>query len=425
MEEQNNKEEVQNNVQEDVQSEVQNNVSKKIKNNEKKVNEIIEKEFNPWKIACIFIAILLGIALFTGGFTKSPFAADNSIDGMATSDSGAITLKIINDKRCTQCTEMEPQIVEKLKTMIPDLKVKSIDYSDSEGKKLYDKLGLTNLPSLLFTSDIKKSESYASIQQYLVNKSGMLELQIGANFDPSKEICTNGKDDTGNGKVDCQDDDCKSEWQCMEKKKVPKVELFVMSHCPYGTQMEKGLLPVAKLLGDKADIKIKFVDYSMHGMKELKEELNQLCIQQDYKDKYLDYLECFLGTTAGDASEGEACMQKLGISKTKISSCAKDMDSKYGIMKAYNDKSTWLGNYPSFSVYDADNKKYGVRGSPTFIINGVQAKSGRDSKSILDAICLAFTDKPSECDTEVSSEAPAPGFGWKGTGNSGSTATCG
>ena len=27
-----------------------------------------------------------------------------------------------------------------------------------------------------------------------------------------------------------------------------------MSHCPYGTQMMKGMLPVARLLEDKADI---------------------------------------------------------------------------------------------------------------------------------------------------------------------------
>lgn len=36
-----------------------------------------------------------------------------------------------------------------------------------------------------------------------------------------------------------------------EKSDKPKVELFVMSHCSYGTQIEKGIVPVAKLLRDK------------------------------------------------------------------------------------------------------------------------------------------------------------------------------
>ena len=406
-----------------VQSEVQDDVSQKVKNDEQEVNEVIDKGFNPWKISCIFIAVLLGIALVTGGFRKSPFAADNSIDGMSVSGD-AIALTIINDERCAQCTGAEAQIVEQLKAMIPNLEVETIDYSESEGKEIYDELGLTVLPSLLFTSDVTESEGYSDIQSYLIEKGDMLELQIGANFDPNVEICTNGKDDTGNGKVDCDDSDCSGEWQCMEKKAVPEVELFIMSHCPFGTQMEKGLLPVAKLLGDKADIQFKFVNYAMHGMKEINEQLNQLCIQEEYEDKYLDYLECFLGTTAGDASEGKACMSELGISETKISSCAKDMDAKYGITDAYNDKSTWSGNYPSFSVHNAENIKYGVRGSPHLVVNGVEPQSGRDSKSILDAICLAFTDKPSECDTEISAEAPAPGFGWEGTGSA-TAATCG
>ena len=40
---------------------------------------------------------------------------------------------------------------------------------------------------------------------------------------------------------------------------LPEVEVFVMSHCPYGTQMMKGMLPVARLLEDKADITFKYV----------------------------------------------------------------------------------------------------------------------------------------------------------------------
>jgi len=42
------------------------------------------------------------------------------------------------------------------------------------------------------------------------------------------------------------------------KSNNPKVELFTMSHCPYGTQIEKGILPVLETLGDKIDFKLKF-----------------------------------------------------------------------------------------------------------------------------------------------------------------------
>ncbi|HEY9704050.1 MAG TPA: hypothetical protein V6C58_16490, partial [Allocoleopsis sp.] len=36
----------------------------------------------------------------------------------------------------------------------------------------------------------------------------------------------------------------------MPKTDKPTVELFVMSHCPFGTQAEKGMLPALRALGD-------------------------------------------------------------------------------------------------------------------------------------------------------------------------------
>ena len=61
----------------------------------------------------------------------------------------------------------------------------------------------------------------------------------------------------------------------MEKNDKPKVEIYVMSHCPYGTQIEKGMLPVLETLGDKIDFELKFCTYAMHGEKELQEQLRQ------------------------------------------------------------------------------------------------------------------------------------------------------
>ena len=37
------------------------------------------------------------------------------------------------------------------------------------------------------------------------------------------------------------------------KSDKPKIELFVMSYCPYGTQIEKGILPVLETLGNNVD----------------------------------------------------------------------------------------------------------------------------------------------------------------------------
>lgn len=200
----------------------------------------------------------------------------------------------------------------------------------------------------------------------------------------------------------------------------PVVEAFVMSYCPYGTQIEKGLLPVVEALGNKINFAVKFVNYSMHGEKEVKENLNQYCIQTEQSSKFDNYLKCFL-----NSSDASSCYKTAGVDETKLTACATKIDTKYDITKNLNDKTTWVGSYPPFNIDKAENEKYNVQGSPTLIINGQEAQAGRDSASLLKAICGAFKTAPAECSKQLSSATPAPGFG-NGTDTSGSAAAgCG
>jgi glutaredoxin len=201
------------------------------------------------------------------------------------------------------------------------------------------------------------------------------------------------------------------------KSDKPVVELFVMSHCPYGTQIEKGLVPVMQALGSKADIQIKFVDYAMHGKKELDEQMSQYCINKEQGSKYVSYLSCFL--KAGDSS---ACLKENNVDEKKLSACVSATDKQYKISEVFaKGESAWGSTFPPFDIYKAENTKYGVQGSPTLVINGEQINSGRDAASLAGAICGAFTDgkKPAECDGQFDSATPAPGFG-TGTQASGS-----
>ncbi|MBI2124670.1 thioredoxin domain-containing protein, partial [Candidatus Pacearchaeota archaeon] len=188
------------------------------------------------------------------------------------------------------------------------------------------------------------------------------------------------------------------------KSAKPKVELFVMTYCPYGTQAEKGLIPALNLLGDKIDAKIRFVHYFMHGDKEEQETYTQLCIREEQSGKYLSYLECFL-----EDGNSARCLAEAGIDKTKLNSCT---------------ESKAKGYYASDSAL---SNSYGVQGSPTLIINGQEASSGRSSSALLSAICSAFSNEPEECSEQVSSEDPAPGFGYVGAGShsGGNAGSCG
>lgn len=198
----------------------------------------------------------------------------------------------------------------------------------------------------------------------------------------------------------------------------PVVELFVMSHCPYGTQMEKGILPVIEALGDSIDFQLKFNSYAMHGEVELIEQMNQYCIMTEQEDVFLDYLNCFL--VAGDS---ESCLASANVNTKKMESCFETTEDEYKILDNFENKVGYQGDYPGFSLQEADNTKYGVGGSPTLVINGQTISSGRDSASLLYTVCSAFNTQPDACFSALSNASPAPGFG-TGTTNAATNVEC-
>ena len=211
------------------------------------------------------------------------------------------------------------------------------------------------------------------------------------------------------------------------KSDKPVVELFVMSHCPFGTQIEKGILPVVKELGDSIDFNLKFVYYAMHGEPEVREQVNQHCIQKDQEELFLDYMYCFLGSGSGSEAEAVDCRAEVGVDETALATCVEAANTEFNIDANLEDTSSWLsGRFPLFDVDKADNEKYGVGGSPTLVINGETIPSARDSVSLLTTICSGFNEQPEACSTEFEAGNPTSGFGWgtSGQANAG-TAGCG
>ena len=182
------------------------------------------------------------------------------------------------------------------------------------------------------------------------------------------------------------------------KTSKPVVELFVMTYCPYGTQAEKGILETIKTLGDKIDFKIRFVHYFMHGDQEEQETYTQVCIREEQSSKFNDYLTCFL-----EDGNSTRCLAKTGIDISKLNSCKTNKAKSY------------------YAIDSQLSQQYGVQGSPTLIINGVEASSGRSPAAFLSTICSAFSSKPQECSVSLSSTTPNPGFGYNaGSSSSGS-----
>ncbi|VVB80406.1 Uncharacterised protein [uncultured archaeon] len=201
------------------------------------------------------------------------------------------------------------------------------------------------------------------------------------------------------------------------KSDKPVVDLFVMSYCPFGTQMEKAMLPVVSLLGSKIDFKVRWVSYTMHGQKETDENVVQYCIQKEQNSKYLSYLQCFLGN--GDRV---SCLKNASVNTAMLDACVKKTDSDYQINATVKASTS---QYPPFAIDASDNQKYGVQGSPTLIINGVEAQAGRSPSAVLAAVCGAFTTAPSECSTSLPTAQTSPGFGYGTSASDSSAAQCG
>lgn len=208
-----------------------------------------------------------------------------------------------------------------------------------------------------------------------------------------------------------------SDTQQQEPADVPKsdkpvVETFVFSYCPYGLQFEKALLPVYRILKDKADIELVAIG-AMHGEYEKIETLRQICIQENYgKDKLWDYLEKFMGDTAIGNCENnmdcskpliEALIVQLGMDKDKINSCM-DTDAEV-IYQEQNARASELGQ----------------SGSPGFVINGVDVSVARNPEAIKTAICSAFNTEPEECSETLSSESSSAGFGYSASASASSS----
>ena len=144
----------------------------------------------------------------------------------------------------------------------------------------------------------------------------------------------------------------------------PTLELFVMSHCPYGVQAEEKLIPIIKKFGDAIDFKLQFIAeekevtstqditpfISLHGYPEVAEDIRQLLIAQEYPDRYLDYILC-RGKKLDKS--WEACAEKLGINVVKI--------------QALFDTSEAAQLFRENIARAAD---LGIKASPTILVDG-------------------------------------------------------
>jgi len=206
----------------------------------------------------------------------------------------------------------------------------------------------------------------------------------------------------------------------------PKVELFIMSFCPYGIQAAEAMAPAAGLLGSKANISLGYVIYdnyaknrganwsqycsdasekycSMHGVTELNEDIRQMCIQKYQPTKLWAYMSLIIAdynartvSASNIADKWKGYAQTAGVDVAKVETC-------------FNTEAETL-----LAAQVALNTQYGVGGSPSLIVNGVDASFARNPEGYKTGICGAFNTAPGECSQTLAgtaAAAPAGGCG--------------
>ncbi|MCL5433239.1 MAG: hypothetical protein M1524_03965 [Patescibacteria group bacterium] len=186
------------------------------------------------------------------------------------------------------------------------------------------------------------------------------------------------------------------------KTETPNLTAFIVADCPYGLQMQRVFKKALEEEGQIANfLNIKYIGSiadgkitSMHGDKEAQENLRQICIREEQKDKYWGYISCYM-----KEGKSEECSATAGINAAQISSCISD--NSRGLKYAQSD-------------FDLANK-LGVSGSPTLILNGKDTVSefdfgGRIADSVKQIICCASKTKPGFCSNTLSKDEMAVSF---------------
>lgn len=208
---------------------------------------------------------------------------------------------------------------------------------------------------------------------------------------------------------------------CSDLPKVQSASMtaFVVSNCPFGLQMQRAM---AKALQEQPELASNFnVKYigsitdgkivSMHGDKEAQENLKQICIREEQKNLYWNYVSCYM-------KEGKSpeCSAEAKVNDGTVASCM--ADPKRGFAYAQKD-------------FDEADKKQ-ITASPTLLINDKVVSEfdfgGRAPNALKDIVCCGSSTQAGFCSKQLTTDSVATSFSVTDAGTGGGSsaaANCG
>lgn len=297
---------------------------------------------------------------------------------------------VVTDARCTGAECQTDGLIQQLRNSFSKIQLETIDYATEKGQELFNNYELQYLPAVLFAPEVKESENFAQIERYVYEIKDLIGLRIGATHDPKKEICYNDVDDTGNGQIDCADADCAGYIGCREEK--PKrLDLFVMSQCPYGIQAINAMEEVLNNFGKNIDFHLNYIASenpdgsfdSLHGQGEVDENIRELCAAKYYPSNYINYVWC---RNKNIQADWQACAQDFPA----IRACAAGEEGQ--TLLSNNIK---LGN------------ELGISASPTWLVNNRYIFNGLDAETVRTNFCAK--NEAAGCENTLSGASAGSG----------------
>ncbi|MBN2717633.1 MAG: hypothetical protein JXX14_17405 [Deltaproteobacteria bacterium] len=316
-----------------------------------------------------------------------------------------VPVTVVTDKRCEGRLCNPRRFLAFVRSTFEGAEIRTLDYSEEEGKRIYLKSSQPYLPVAIFGPTVEKVETgFNRLRRHLTKLENTGEYvyplgQVGTpQWDPRAEICNDGIDNTGNGKVDCDDDSCFGKKVCRDEI-AGRVDLFVMSHCHYGMRTINAMAPVLthfKNDRDRIDFHLQYIGQiedeqltALHGPSEVAENKRQICAQKYYARNYrfMEYVLCrneYLqkNNLREDEYTWEECALN-GISAAVLRRCSE------------SDEGTQL-LADSYRLAES----LGITGSPGWLLNNRFEMRARSPMQIRDAFCTR-NNEVDGCETPI------------------------
>ena len=310
--------------------------------------------------------LLIGLLAF--GLVYIVFYSNNNSTGGSNPLGGSgtsVNVIALNDHRCGQECDMSP-LINQLKGLFPGMIVRELDVQSQEGQSIFEKTQIGLLPALLFEPNVKDAKGYSTISRFLVPAGDYLNLMIGANWDPycdpTAEHCAEAK--------------CAQRISC--RQEIPgKLDMFVMSHCPYGMAAMDSMRGVLSAFSGELNFSLNYIADvqsgqldSLHGPTEVADDMRELCAEKYYPqgEKYMEFIWCRNRNITSDDWMG--CATDNGMDAAKIKACAEGDEGKQLL---------------SANLKIAQDLF--ITGSPTFFVNNKKLYNAVDPADIQKGIC--------------------------------------